>query len=86
MSNIPQAKHFCERFIAEMADNRKGHDDAGVARQVLSDLGKYGQVMPAHKSKLSRWCHTNGNPFKRGMPIAQQISVALYDRIIPRED
>jgi hypothetical protein len=85
MPNIPQAKQLCDEFIREMADNRSGYDDAGVARQILSDLGSYGRVMPARESRLSRWCHT-GKLFKRGMPIAQQISIALYDRIIPREE
>ena len=86
MPNIPLAREHCEQFIKEMADNRKGFDDAGVAREILMDLGMYGHVMPAHERKLSHWCHTDGNPFKRGMPIAQRISMALYDRIIPRQD
>lgn len=85
MPNIPQARQLCNQFIREMADNRSGHDDAGVARLILSDLDSYGRVMPAHESRLSRWCHTD-KLFKRGMPLAQKISIALYDRIIPRED
>ena len=85
MPNIPQARQLCNQFIREMADNRSGHDDAGVARQILSDLDSYDRLMPAHESRLSRWCHT-GRLFKRGMPLAQEISIALYDRIIPRED
>jgi hypothetical protein len=85
MPNIPQAKQLCDVFIREMADNRNGHDDAGIARRILSDLDRYGRVMPANENRLSRWCHT-GRLFKRGMPIAQRISIALYDRIIPREN
>ena len=86
MPNIHQAQQLCAEFIREMADNRKGKDDAGIARQILSDLASYGSPTPAHQGRLSRWCHTNGSVFKRGMPLAQQISMALYDRIIPRED
>jgi hypothetical protein len=85
MPNLLQARELCNEFIREMADNRRGKDDAGVAREILTDLSSYGRVMPAHESKLSRWCHT-GKLFKRGMPIAQKISMALYDRIIPRQD
>jgi hypothetical protein len=69
-----------------MTHNRLGFDDAGIAREILSDLNQYGHIMPKHKRRLSHWCHTNGNPFKRGIELAQQISVALYDRVIPRED
>jgi hypothetical protein len=86
MPNIPVARDLCEEFIKEMTDNRKGFDDAGVARGIVTDLDRYGRVMPAYERKLSHWCHTDGNTFKRGMPIAQNISIALYDRIIPRQD
>ena len=86
MPNIHQARQLCAQFITEMEDNRKGYDDAGIARQILSDLASFGDVTPAHNARLSRWCHTNGSVFKRGMPLAQQISMALYDRVIPRED
>jgi hypothetical protein len=86
MSNIPLAKKMCRRFIDEMALNRKGFDDAGIARRILEDLAQHGQPTDVHKRRLSHWCHTDGNPFKRGMPLAQQISLALYGRIIPREE
>jgi hypothetical protein len=85
MPNIAQAKESCHEFIREMADNRSGHDDAGVARQILRDLGNYGQLTPAVRRRLSHWCHTD-YVFKRGMPIARRISIALYDKVIPRED
>ena len=86
MSNIQQARELCQQFINEMAQNRKGYDDAGIARRILSDLDLYGHMSPANKRTLSHWCHTDGNQFQRGMPIAQRISMALEDRIIPRED
>ena len=86
MPNLPLAKQLCRRFIHEMDANRKGFDDAGIAREILEDIAQHGQPTPTHKRRLSHWCHTNGNVFKRGMPLAQQISLALYGRIIPRED
>jgi hypothetical protein len=86
MPNIQQAQELCQQFISEMAQNRKGKDDAGIARRILSDLHIYGYMRPANRRTLSHWCHTDGNQFKRGMPIAQRISMALEDRIIPRED
>jgi hypothetical protein len=86
MPNIPLAKELCKRFIKELAGNRKGFDDAGIARLILTDLATYGRPTASHERRLSFWCHTNGNPFKRGMPLAQQISVAIYDRVITRQD
>jgi hypothetical protein len=61
-------------------------DDAGVARRILEDLASFGEATPNHKRRLSRWCHTNGSVFQRGIPLAHEISIALYDRIIARED
>jgi hypothetical protein len=86
MANITRAIEQCERFIREMAENHNGYDDSGIARLIVQDLKERGAVMPARKRILSHWCHADGNPFKRGMPIAQEISMALYDRIILRED
>jgi hypothetical protein len=86
MPNPSEARELCSLFIKEMADNRKGYDDAGIARQILSDLDTIGHMRSATKRRLSHWCHTEGNPFKRGMPLAQRISMALEDRVIPRED
>jgi len=85
MPSIPNARQLCDRFIEEMANNRKGHDDAGVARNILKDLVRLGRVTSENERRLSRWCHTDGNLYKRGMPIAQKISIALYDRVIPRQ-
>jgi hypothetical protein len=86
MPNLSEARELCNRFIKEMADNRKGYDDAGIARQIMADLDTLGYMTPATKRRLSHWCHTEGNPFKRGMPVGQRISMALEGRIIPRED
>lgn len=84
MPNLAEARELCEQFINEMTDNRKGYDDAGIARQILADIAALGHLRSATRRRLSHWCHTDGNPFKRGTPIAQRISMALEDRIIPR--
>jgi hypothetical protein len=84
--DIPKARQSCQRFIAEMSSNRKGYDDAGVARRILEDLASFGDATPKNRRRLSFWCHTNGTIFKRGIPLAREISIALYGRIIPRED
>lgn len=86
MANITRAIEQCERLIKEIGENHNGYDDVGVARLIVQDLKEHGAVMPARKRILSHWCHAGGNPFKHGMPIAQEISMALYDRIIPREE
>jgi hypothetical protein len=46
-----EARRHSEIFFAEMADNRPNSDDAGVARNILSELERYGE----------RWCHTDGS-------------------------
>ncbi len=86
MPDIQRARQSCQQFIAEMSSNRRGYDDAGVARRILEDLASYGEATPKNRRRLSFWCHTNGSVFKRGIPLAREISMALYDRIIVRED
>jgi len=86
MPDIAKARECCGRFIAEMSNNRTGYDDAGIARCILKDLASYGAATPEHRRRLSFWCHTNGTVFRRGIPLAREISVALYGHIIPRED
>jgi hypothetical protein len=61
-------------------------DDAGIARRILEDLASYGKATPRNRRRLSFWCHTNGTVFQRGIPFARDISLALYDRIISREN
>lgn len=76
----------CHTFIAEMASNRRKHDDAGVARRILEDLQRHGDITRRTRKRLLLWCHTNGNVFRRGAPIAQNICIALYGRVLPREE
>jgi hypothetical protein len=86
MIDIAEARRQCQLFIAEMSDNRPNCDDAGVARKILIGLDRRGQVDPRTRARLTRWCHTNGSLYRRGVPIAEAISMALYGRILPREE
>lgn len=86
MLDIEEARRQCHLFIAEMSDNRPNCDDAGVARKILSELDRHGQVAASTRARLTRWCHTNGSLYQRGVPIAKAICMAVYGRILPRED
>jgi hypothetical protein len=86
MLDIEEARRQCHLFIAAMSDNRPNCDDAGVARKILSELDRHGQVAASTRARLTRWCHTNGGLYQRGVPIAKEICMAVYGRILPRED
>jgi hypothetical protein len=86
MVNIAEARRQCELFIAEMSANRPHYDDAGVAREILSEIDRYGQLTAQTRSRLTHWCHTNGSLYQRGVPIAKAICVAIHGRILPREE
>lgn len=86
MCDIEEAKRRCHLFISEMKDNRPNCDDAGMARRILEDLARWGEPTGRHRARLTWWCHTNGSLYKRGVPIAKEICLALYGSILPRED
>ena len=86
MVNVAEARRQCELFVAEMSANRSNCDDAGVARNILKELDRYGQPTPRTRTRLTRWRHTNGSLYQREAPIAKAISVAIYGRILPREE
>ena len=81
-----EARRQCKLFISEMSELRPNCDDAGVARRILEDLEHYGHPRSEHVARLSRWCHTKGTLYQRGVPIARAICIALYGRVLPRED
>ena len=86
MPNIREARAQLGNFIVAMSANRPNCDDAGMAREILADLELHGEPTRRHRVRLTKWCHTNGNPYQRGVPIARATCVALYDRVLPRED
>lgn len=83
--DIAEARRLCRSFISELSENRKGHDDAGMAKCILHDLDRHGDLTRTTRRRLSRWCTTDGNVFQRGAPIACEISLALYGRVLTRE-
>jgi len=80
-----KARRACQTFISELSENRKRYDDAGVAKCVLRDLDRYGELTRTTRRRLSWWCTTEGNPFQPRAPIAREISHALYGRILTRD-
>jgi len=80
-----KARQECKKFIALMENNRPNCDDAGVARRILAELDLYGDIKPATRYRLSTWCDTTGALYQRGVPIAQEISRALYGRVLRRD-
>ena len=85
MKDLDKARQECNKFIEVMKDNRPNCDDAGVARQILEELDQYGDIKPKTRYRLSTWCDTTGRPYQRGVPIAQEISRALYGKVLRRD-
>lgn len=83
--NMDKVERLCEEFKAEMQGLRKGYNDAGVAEIILMELKQNGRLSFATVKRLSAWCHTNGPVYQSGVPIAQNISVALFGHIIKVE-
>jgi hypothetical protein len=51
-------ERLCQQFITLMADNRPNCDDARVARNILADLGRSGNISWKTRARLTHWCHT----------------------------
>lgn len=86
MRDINEAKKQCLAFIAAMKDNRPNCDDAGVARRILEDLANRSEPQARHRRRLTHWCHTDGTLYQRGVRTAQLICIAIYGRVLPREN
>ena len=69
-----------------MSGNRPNCDDAGIAKRILSDLERRGEPSARNRAILTHWCHTNGSLYQKGVSIARAICLALYGRVLPRED
>lgn len=82
--DMDKVRSLCELFIAELKHHRTGYNDAGVAEQILVELSQLGRLRPATSRWLAKWCDTGGI-FSGGMPIAQDISRAIFGRVIERE-
>jgi len=86
MRDIIEARRQCHRFIHTLSGNRPNCDDAGIAKRMLRDLDQAGEPSLRNRRILTRWCHTKGNVYQRGVPIAQAICLALYGRILTPEN
>jgi hypothetical protein len=85
MKDLAEARRQCSIFIETMRDNRPNCDDAGVARRILEELDRYGNITPTPRNRLFRWCDTDGTLYRRGVPIAQEICRALYGKVLGRD-
>lgn len=85
MRDVGEAKRQCRLFIKIMKDNRSGLNDAGMAEDILDDLENDVEPTRAHRKRLLKWCHTDGNPYQKGVSMARALCCALYGEILPRE-
>lgn len=83
--DIERVQSLCEQFYNEITSNRRNKDDGRLAKNVMRDLERYGELGQATRKQLLSWCHTNGNHCKRGVPIAREICTAIYGCIPPKE-
>jgi superfamily I DNA/RNA helicase len=83
--NIAKVKELCDQFYSEMKDNRRSTNDGKLALNVMRDLNQRRKLTLATRKQLAAWCHTNGTVFQRGVSIAQNISIAIFGRIIDLE-
>jgi hypothetical protein len=82
--NLEKIFRLCDVLHSEMSSNRSTTDDGGIALDIKKDLLKLGQLKPATRRDLLKWCHTGGS-FVRGEPIAREICLEIYGSIPPRD-
>jgi hypothetical protein len=85
MNDLAEVRRQCEVFIKTMAGNRPNCDDPGVARRILEELDRSGNITPTTRGRLLRWCDTEGTLYQRGVPIAQKICRGLYGKVLGRD-
>lgn len=76
----------CDRFYAHLEHNRKGYNDGNMARLIWDDVQLRGEPSAKNKRRLLNWCYTNGNVFQKGVPLAREICIAIYGRLLPDPD
>jgi hypothetical protein len=84
-TDLGKVKSLCELFISRMENRRSNCDDAGVAKSILKELETNSRLTRATYKKLASWCHT-GASFQEGVDLAQDISLAIYGRVIFASD
>jgi hypothetical protein len=60
-------------------------NDGRVALKVLKDLDRYGALTAGTRKQLLAWCYTEETVYQRGVPLAREICLAVYERIPPKE-
>lgn len=83
--DIEKVKQLCDRFYLEMTPNRRNSDDGRLALNIMGDLTRYGRLTRTTMTQLAAWCHTEGSVYQAGVPIAQELSIAIFGYIIQRE-
>jgi len=69
-----------------MEGNRKTYNDAGVAEKVLEEIQRRGYLSKTTAKRLAAWCNTEGKVFQVGVPLAREISLAIYGRVLRDEE
>ena len=82
--NLEGIFRLCHALHAAMSPNRKGKDDGNVGLAIIRDLLDLGELRPSTRKQFLPWCHTGG-AFIQGEPIAREICVLIYGRVLPRE-
>jgi Protein of unknown function (DUF3553) len=77
---------LCLRFVREMEGNRSTFDDAGVARRILDEMASRGRLTRTTEKRLAAWCNTEGAVFQAGVPLAREISITIYGRVLREEE
>jgi hypothetical protein len=81
-----RVRQLCSLFVSDLKDNRSTYNDASLAEHVMQDLERSGKLSRTTMRQLAAWCTTNGSVFQKGVPIAQDISFAIFGRVLRRED
>lgn len=84
--NMERIQAACDSFYAVMKDNRSNCNDGSLAINVMRDLHDRRSLSPATLRQLSSWCHTNGSVYQRGVDLAQDISLAIFGRVVTKLD
>lgn len=84
--DLERVKRLCELFIQDLKDNRSHYNDSSLAENIAKDLQRFGRPSRSTARQLAAWCTTNGSVFQKGVPIAQDLSMAIYGRVLRRQD
>jgi len=80
--NVERVRELCLLFVREMEGNRKTYNDAGVAERILEELERQGSLTYTTAKRLAAWCNTEGAVYQAGVPLAREISLAAFGRVL----